>query len=146
MSKILPFAEFGAFSEEKLEQLGFHFTALHLDKTKDGWLRLYCTWNSDQEKMLCRDKYPTLECTSFEHSACSKNFSFPIEVEDKEYDYKGKVEITLGIYQEDENKSIDYSPKFHENLKYGVLVWFAPKTWNNGEGDEELFRWESNED
>ena len=145
-TNIRPFAEVCSLSKETLENLGFKFTSLHLDKTKEGWLRLYCHWQSG-EKMEGRDKYPTLEMTTSESYACSQSFSFPIEFEDKEFDWKLKTEIILGIELENQNEFIDYTPKFHENLKYGVLVWFAPKNWNDGEGDEELFKWdEENKD
>lgn len=142
MTKIHPFAEICPLSRKTLKQLGFKFTSLHLDKTKDGWLRLYCRWESNGKKMQSRDKFPILAATSFESYACSMSFSFPVEFKNKKFDYNLKTEIQLGIELEDQTQFIDYTPKFHENLKYGVLVWFAPKNWNNGEGDEELFKWD----
>ena len=136
MQKIHPFAEICPLSKKTLRKLGFKFTSLHLYKTKEGWLKLYCRWGSNDKKMQGRDKYPSLASTSFESYACSKYFSFPIEIPKTEY----KTEIQLGIELEDQTKFIDYTPKFYENLGYGVLVWFAPKDWDDGVGDIELFK------
>lgn len=150
--KILPFAEVSSLSTEVMEQLGFHFTAVHLDRTKEGWLRLYCAWKSDDKKMKSRDKYPVKSCTTFCYNETSVLFRFPeipTPYKDEEtgevHEYKAEIELGIQFVNENGewvNKSIPYTPKFHENIKYGVLLWFAPDGWNDGENDEQLFKWE----
>lgn len=155
---IHPFAEVGVYSKYPLEnRLGFHFTALHLDRTKEGWLRLYCTWSQNNEKAKGRTKYAMFDGSggicgvTSEVMLCfnsikstSRKMSFG-----KEKGENWPASITLGIQLCDakgqyngSEKNLGYSYKFFENLKYGVLVWFAPEGWNNAERDVPLFQWD----
>lgn len=148
---IRPYAEIESLSQKALDAIGFRFTALDLDKTKDGWLRLYITWRADKDEY--KVKYP---CVSSHASGRgsgqeydSVEFEFPQIAAPygtkEKWEKNHKASIDVGIYiktgRVKNPPRLGYSYKFKENIKYGALVWFAPESWNSGKGDKNLFAW-----
>ena len=137
-SSIRPFAEVNSHSEPVFDKLGFDITSIHLDKTKDGWLRVYITWSAKKDEY--KFKYPIKGCSSYGYGENSVELEFP-QVKSKYKQSDGEFapcDIEVGICTVNDKK-LDYSFKFIENLSYGCLVWFAPKNWNNGLGEMAMF-------
>jgi hypothetical protein len=135
---IKPFIQFDSAkgAENLLTAHGFEITALHLDKTKEGWLRLYVTWKASKEEY--RFRRPSHVATTF--SATERYFSFDFPLQYRTHKNRHPLGFQAGIYHS-QNKAIAYSPKFIENIKYGLILWFSPKGWNSGKSDQELFQW-----
>ena len=114
----------------------FKITNLDLDLTKEGWLRIWMRWNSSSEDSYVF-KYVTEDCRiwMFNENRIYLKFNVP-----KTVDMFGDV-IEVGIRQ-DVCKKLDFDYKFLENLKYGVRLWFAPKSFNDGVSDKLIYSYD----
>lgn len=153
MKKLIykPFAAVDSLSEEKMKEIGFQFTTLDLDLTKENWLRLYVTWRCSNADEHGKTKYPTLNSVGYSNGENRVDFEFtelPAPYDQTEYGLLHKAGIFVGIQVKFRNGRLirdfpDYSYQFQDNVKYGALVWFAPKTWNNGKHEKVLYRWQA---
>jgi hypothetical protein len=144
-----PFAEVDSLSEEKMTAIGFQFTTLDLDLTKENWLRLYVAWKCSNTDENCKTKYPTLNCIGLSHGENRVDFEFTdlsAPYDQTEHGQLHKAGISVGIQTKFRNGRLikdypDYGYRFTEGVKYGALVWFSPKNWNNGKRGKALFHW-----
>ena len=139
--KIEPFFEFNTYpaAENLLSAHGLELTALDADLTKENWIRVYATWAAKKDEY--KFKYPVLYGSSSGYSDSAVNLAFPqlkYRYRHKQFSRMTPLQLSVGI-QDIMEQQLKYSYRFFENLKYGVLVWFAPENWNNGEGDKNLF-------
>lgn len=137
---IQPFLEFDKLpgAEKLLTAYGFETTALHADITKEGWVRVYVTWKAAKDEYKFRR--PTHVGTTFAWSDKSFNFEFPLVY--RTHAMRHQLGFKVGLYNL-RGRKVSYTPKFVEYLKYGMLCWFAPRNWNTGTKDTEIFKWES---
>lgn len=137
-STIRPFVELGIHSEKVLDKLGFDITSLHLDKTGDGWLRIYIRYGSKKDEY--KFKFAVKGCVSYSYSENYVELEFPqVNSTFKRFDKTfAPVSINVGI-QNIKNSQLGYTFKFIENMGYGCLVWFAPEGWNSGENETAMF-------
>ena len=137
-----PYVNFPSFAVAKriFKKHDFKITSLHADITKENWIRIYVRWRAKKEEY--KFKYIKLGGTLHAGYYKEMELDFPIEYKWKRTnDYKSNLSISIGLQDTNEN-DLDYSPRFFENLKYGVLVWFSPKNWNDGKKDKEIFKWD----
>lgn len=148
---IHPYAEIGALSKKALDALGFRFTAIDLDLTKEGWLRLYVRWDGNA-KQAGRLKYPRCGCTGSGSGGGRESEDLELEFPEipapygrAEYARDHKATINLGVLIKTGRAlspaRLKYHYQFFDCIKYGVNVWFSPLDWNDGAGDKSLFRW-----
>jgi hypothetical protein len=100
-------------------------------KHSNGWISVYAAWQEKgkETKDFHKFKYPKLASKNFGYEDTSCTFEFP-----ETKDPSGEATLTIGLQlknPEEENGRIGYDPVFHENNKYGVTVWFAPKNWED---------------
>ena len=73
-STIRPFVELGIHSEKVLDKLGFDITSLHLDKTGDGWLRIYIRYGSKKDEY--KFKFAVKGCVYIAIARITLNWNF----------------------------------------------------------------------
>ena len=146
---IRPYAWIDSLSEDAMTAIGFRFTALDLDRTKENWLRLYCTWTAEGEASY-KTKYPTLDGSCSSSGGGSQNSGIqlafkdiPAPYADGGADHKAGIELGIGIRtgRRLNPPRLGYSYSHFDRIKYGVRVWFHPPDWNDGVGDKCLSKW-----
>ncbi len=136
---IKPFAEVCPF----LDRIGFKITCLELDKTSDGWLRVYTRWGIKKpkfENLEYHTKYPTIGGFSIGYDERSVNLEFPGFGQSLEFKPLNRAKIKVGVYHFYDNNSDDpvnripikWDYRFFESIKYGANVYFSPRGWNSG--------------
>lgn len=132
------------FEEEGLVSRGFELTNFNLDLIEGGWLRICADWDSKKDNTW-KFKYPKFDgCWIMlgGQNDIEVRFYFPEfgKYNDAE-EGEGKIMIpkasfSLGLYiPQDENENRvknSYEYKYHQNTKYGVAVYFAPKDFESG--------------
>tara|TARA_R110000868_G_scaffold326602_1_gene587615 strand:- start:20 stop:460 length:441 start_codon:yes stop_codon:yes gene_type:complete len=131
-----------------LDKRGLKLTCVDYDLTHDGWIRAHIRWNCK----VTDTKYAVLGDRSSSYNQQSANITFPnvkyrfrgTNRDGTKYSFTCKSTIEVGLFTKD-NSKLGYSPKFLENLKWGVNVYFAPKNWNTKPDKQSLFKWSDNE-
>jgi len=127
-------------SKKLLKKFKFKITDVKATEYQNGWIGVCVEWNSTHHCRMVR-----LGLTSFAYSKTSFTLVFtdPEAEHTVVYDDGGTgssvLGIEVGLFMSDDNRlpideKITHEPKFFENLKYGVLVYFAPKDFFDTEG------------
>lgn len=147
---IKPYIEIPFLSDEQAKDLcGFELTYFCASKNDCDLLCIQADWRGSWET-----KYPKFDGTSHSSWGDEKvRFKFqdaPIIIGDdgelikeksKETDLETHFGLEIGFYEEDEDKQggfLDINYLFHQNTKYGVVVYFAPKGWKGFDRKEIL--------
>ena len=138
--KIIPIIQYSG--EKVLAKYGFDVAALDVDLLADGWIRIHVRWTSAKDKY--KFKY-VQKAASFFGVEKLLFLEFP-EVKYRFYTssngirtrFTANTEIHVGLANNDESE-LECEPKFHDNIGYGVNVYFAPKGFNNGEGETAIY-------
>ena len=123
-------------SKAFLKKVNFRFTRRFVDITKQGWIGVYIEWNADVTGFKVAQKSSV---GYFGGSEVMYTLHFPeVKYRYKHDEFKYitttfQISVGLNLIRHKVFKkyiNIGYEPKFHENLGYGAIVWFAPKNWD----------------
>lgn len=126
IKKIKPYVD----KDDAFKRHGMVIETLHLDLLKDsGFLRLYCKWSGNY-----RFKRVHHMSTMYAWESHEVNFRFS--------GLRSQKEIVFGLRTD--GGKLDYSYIGHQNIHHGVIIFFSPKTFNDGKNETPLFCYEKN--
>lgn len=124
--------------DKAFKKIGFKVTDVTLTKLKGGWLAVTVNWDSNDGEHY-KIKYGVNGGASYGYSDKAIVIDFPqlkYRFRTKTNSFTTTSQINIGI-QTINGHALNYEPKFFENLKYGVTVYFAPKNW--GKINKEIY-------
>lgn len=169
---VRPFAVISPLCDRMAARRGFRFTQLNATLHKNKWISLILDWtsNNDSNNSSSDFKYCTVWIYGSSHDDCSVHLQFPMvkttfsslnHITNKKTRVRSCFTIEVGIQiknyyipknQTDKEHKIahkkntlKYKYAFTQNTKYGVLVWFAPNSWDNFKNSKCFFRADDNE-
>lgn len=147
--KIRPFVELNPIPTKKFfDKIKFKLTNYKVFSNDEGWLMICLDWRSDWKDNVWRFKYPSDGGCCYggiEHYAVIEfrevKFRYKWENADGSYNFQTThFSIDVGFEFENEDaayekdgtpKRFPYEWRFTDNTKYGVCMYFAPRTWGN---------------
>lgn len=112
------------YDEDVAKDYGFELTQKSAVVLANGMIEVCLDWTSTKDQT--KFKYPSLSHYGYNSNSVDYAIEFNnVTYKDEELDFTSTFNISIGLVCDKA-----FEPLFHQNTKYGCLVYFAPEGWN----------------